>query len=85
MAGSQKGTYVHKHNADWLKKEVGSRYPLELWVWRSLNVRFMRNFISGRLGGRTLLRIVYWLEERFPHFAGEHGAYPMIVIRKTKD
>lgn len=83
--GKQKGTYVQKHDADWFKKEIGSRYDLKIYVWRSINVRFMRNFISGRLGGRTLLKFVYWLEERFPHFMGERGAYPMIVINRPAD
>jgi SAM-dependent methyltransferase len=77
-----KGTYVRKHNPDWLQREIGARFPLEIFVWRSLNVRFMRTFIKERFGGRSLLRLVYWLEERFPHFAGKHGAYPMIVISK---
>lgn len=80
--GAQRGTYVQKHNADWFKAEVGSRFPMQIYVWRSLNVRFMRNFIKNRLGGRTILHFVYWFEERFPHFAGEHGAYPLIVLRK---
>jgi ubiquinone/menaquinone biosynthesis C-methylase UbiE len=80
--GKQKGTYVQKHNSDWFKREIGSGYQMKIYVWRSLNVRFMRNFIKNRLGGRTILRFVYWFEERFPHFAGEHGAYPLIVVQK---
>jgi SAM-dependent methyltransferase len=83
--GGRKGTYVQKHNPAWLKSTVGRQFPLGIYTWRSLNVRFMRTFIHDRLAGRSLLRLVYWLEERFPHFAGEHGAYPLIVIRKAGD
>jgi len=28
------------------------------------------------------LRLLFWLEEKFPHFFGENGKYPLIVIRK---
>jgi hypothetical protein len=33
-------------------------------------------------GGRLWLRLLFGLEERFPHFFGEKGQYPLIVIRK---
>jgi SAM-dependent methyltransferase len=79
---SRRGTFVDKQDAAWLKHQVGTRIPLEIRVWRSLNVRALRAFIHERWGGRRLLGFVYSLEERFPHFFGEHGAYPLIVIRK---
>jgi len=77
-----KGTFVQKHNASWLKREVGSLMPVQIYVWRSVTVRFMRDFIHDRWGGRRLLRYLYWLEERFPHFFGNYGQYPLIVIGK---
>ena len=80
----RKGTFVKKHNADWMKQEVGKQIPLEIRVWRSVNVRFMRAFVRERWGGRHLLRFVYWLEERFPRFLGEQGAYPVLVIHKRE-
>ncbi|MBN2147134.1 MAG: class I SAM-dependent methyltransferase [Anaerolineales bacterium] len=75
-------TYVRKHNAAWLEQEVGALMPVQIWTWRSVNVNFLRTFIHRRLGGRTLLRFLYWLEERFPHFFGKNGQYPLIVIQK---
>ncbi len=77
-----KGTFVSKHDVEWLKKEVGSLIPLEIFVWRSVSVRFLREFIFPDLGGKWLLRKLYDLEERFPRFFGEYGQYPMIVIKK---
>jgi SAM-dependent methyltransferase len=77
-----KGTHVSKRNAAWLQKEIGSEIPLEIQVWRSVSVRFLRAYIHPWLGGRWLLRQLYWLEERFPHFFGKYGQYPLIVIRK---
>lgn len=77
-----KGTYVIKHDADWLKSEIGSIMQLDIFVWRSVSVRFLRGYIFPHLGGKWLLSKLYDLEERFPHFLGEHGQYPLIVIRK---
>jgi SAM-dependent methyltransferase len=76
------GTFVRKSSAAWLKSEVGRQVPLKIWVWRSVNVRFLRTLIHSRWGGRQLLRLLYALEERFPHFFGENGQYPLVVIRK---
>jgi len=77
-----KGTYVSKHDADWLIEEVGSLMHLEIYVWRSVSVRFLRAYILPNLGGKWLLRQLYKLEERFPQFMGEHGQYPLIVLKK---
>jgi SAM-dependent methyltransferase len=78
------GTYVHKHNAPWLQKEVGAHIPMQIFTWRSVNVHFLRTFIHARLGGAFLLRFLYWLEECFPHFLGKNGQYPLIVIEKSE-
>jgi SAM-dependent methyltransferase len=78
------GTFVSKHNAAWLTSQVGIVMPLSIWVWRSVSVRFLRTFIHERRGGRRLLRFLFWLEERFPHFFGKYGQYPLIEIRKSQ-
>ncbi len=77
------GTFVEKMTPRWLKNELnGLAVRFEIYPWRSLSPRFMRWFVRPRLGGRLLLRFVFWLEERFPRFFGENGQYPLIVIRK---
>lgn len=78
-----RGTYVSKHNADWLKKEIGILMPLEIYVWRSVSVRFLREYVHPKLGGKWFLRQLYRLEERFPRFMGENGQYPLIVLKKV--
>jgi SAM-dependent methyltransferase len=78
-----KGTFVSKNDAVRLRREIGQAIPFEIRVWRSVSVRFTRAFVHPRLGGSALLRLLFWLEERFPHFFGEYGQYPLIVIRKV--
>jgi ubiquinone/menaquinone biosynthesis C-methylase UbiE len=79
-----RGTYVRKENAAWLQKEVGGLVPVSIWCWRSISVRFLRTFIHERLAGRAVLRLVYWLEERAPHFLGRIGQYPLVELSKPK-
>ncbi len=84
-AGQDQGTFISTHNAGWLTREVGDEIPLTIWVWRSVTVRFLRTFIHDGLGGRGLLRLLFWLEERFPHFFGRVGQYPLIEIHKPQE
>ncbi len=77
------GTFVQKMTPGWLRKELAGRVNIEIYPWRSLSPRFMRWFIRGNSGGRMLLRVVFWLEDRFPRFFGESGQYPLIVIHKS--
>jgi hypothetical protein len=76
------GTYVEKIDANWLRSELADVTPIEIYVWRSLSTRFSRILVHKWLGGIYLLRLVYWLEEKFPRFFGENGQYPLIVFRK---
>lgn len=82
LPAQPKGTYVNKKDAAHLVQTVGQLMPLQILVWRSVSVRFMRALIHPRLGGKALLRVLFSLEERFPDFFGRNGQYPLIVIRK---
>ncbi len=77
-----KSTFVEKNTAAWLKREVGSHMPLEIYAWRSVSVKVLRTFIHTHLGGRAILRFLFWLEDRFPRWFGENGQYPLVVICK---
>jgi len=72
---------VRKLDADWLRQEVGSRMPLEIRVWRSVSVRWLRALMHTALGGKYCLRLLFWMEERWPKYFGENGQYPLIIVR----
>lgn len=78
-----KSTFVEKNSADWLKRTVGIQMPLEILVWRSVSVKVLRTFVHDGWGGRGILRFLFWLEEIFPHWFGENGQYPLVVIHRT--
>ncbi len=79
-----KATFVHKNTAKHLKKMLASEIQLKIFCWRSVSVRFLRAYIHSTLGGKLLLKVLYWLEEKNPCFFGENGQYPLIVIEKSK-
>lgn len=78
-----RGTYVHKENAAWLQREVGSQMPIRIWCWRSVSVHFLRTFIHRRFAGRFILKVLYGIEELFPHLLGKYGQYPLVELRKN--
>jgi len=77
-----KGTFTSRHDVAWIKEKVGAMMPVEIRVWRSVSVRLMRALIHEWLGGRLWLALLYSLEERYSHYFGEQGKYPMIIIQK---
>jgi SAM-dependent methyltransferase len=76
------GTFVQKHDPAWFKRAVKSRLNVQILVWRSVSVHFLKNYISDGPNGQRLLQWIYQLEERYPRFFGEKGSYPLIVLRK---
>ena len=76
------GTFVLKTSAKWFHDVMKDQLPYEIRVWRSVSVKFLPSVIQPEWGGRFWLRILYRLEEWFPHYFGEKGQYPLIVIKK---
>lgn len=76
------GTFVHKLDAQVLRDQLGEDFPIEIRVWRSVSVRFLRAMVQPWLLGRFWLWILYNLEELFPEYFGEKGQYPLIIFEK---
>ncbi len=76
------GTFIEKLNAKWIRRELAEN-NIQIFVWRSVSVRFLRAVIHKRLAGKLLLSILYWLEEKYPTYFGVNGQYPMIVFNKS--
>ena len=78
----QPGTFTFRHDYNWFRNRLHDLPGFEIRVWRSLSVEFLRSFVHPKLLGRQWLRVVWWLEERLPHWLGRHGQYPMILFSK---
>jgi SAM-dependent methyltransferase len=86
VAKEPKGTFVQKQNAAWLRTHLAgaSKIDYQIFCWRSVSVRFLRAVVHKKLGGKLLLRLLFWLEDRSPRWFGENGQYPIVVIRKVR-
>jgi len=78
------GTFVQKLDAAWLMKALDGKMPLQIFVWRSVSVNFLRSVIHADWGGRFWLSVIYRLEEWFPQWLGKVGQYPLIVVEKPE-
>jgi len=76
------GTFIQKYDARWLAETLTGPMVYEIRCWRSVSVRFLRALIHPAMAGRFWLRLLYFLEERFPRWFGANGQYPLVVIRK---
>jgi len=79
---SQPGTFTFKHDYRWFRRGLADISGMEILVWRAVSTQFLRALIHHRLFGEQALTVLQMLEERLPHFLGQHGQYPMIVFRK---
>jgi SAM-dependent methyltransferase len=79
------GTFVHKTNAKWLRREMQGVVPIQIFVWRSVSTKFTRTYIHTMLAGKLKMRFIYWLEEHFPRWLGEKGQYPLITFKKKME
>ncbi len=78
------GTFVLKTSAKWFHSVMTGVLPYEIRVWRSVSVKFLRSVIQPEWAGRFWLKVLNRLEEWFPHYFGEKGQYPLIVISKSE-
>jgi ubiquinone/menaquinone biosynthesis C-methylase UbiE len=79
------GTFVKKLSAEWLTEMLEGRMDYEIFVWRSVSVSFLRSVIYPEWGGRFWLKVLFWLEERFPRLLGRIGQYPLVVVNKPDE
>tara|TARA_R110002110_G_scaffold415719_1_gene654175 strand:- start:13256 stop:14374 length:1119 start_codon:yes stop_codon:yes gene_type:complete len=74
--------YFYANTYSWFGQQLKSKYNTKLYVWRSVNVPFLKIYIHKLLAGRLLLKWIYWLEEKCPKTMGRIGAYPLFVTKK---
>lgn len=74
--------YFFPHNYRWVRRNLMEVMDLDIVVWRSVSVPFLRQYIMDNHIGRQTLRFIYWLEEKLPRWAGRWGQYPLIIIRR---
>jgi ubiquinone/menaquinone biosynthesis C-methylase UbiE len=76
------GTFIRKLDAGLLHSELDGKMRIEIGVWRSVSVRWLRALVHTPTGGRLFLKLLFALEERYPRWFGEKGQYPLVVVSK---
>ncbi len=75
--------YFHTHNYKWFKQKAEkSNISIDISIWRSVNLLFLKTYIHGWLFGKQILDLIYRLEESFPKLAAKIGQYPILIIQK---
>lgn len=77
--------YFHPHDHNWMRHILSRYWKSDIRIWRSVDGTFTRRLIADNFVGTALLRIIYRLEEIFPHLSARLGRYPMIIIQKTAE
>ena len=75
-------TFIAKNDAKWFKNTFAGKFNFQILSWRSVSVHFLRTVIGSNARGYRALKVLSWLEDRFPRYFGENGQYPLIVISK---
>lgn len=78
---STPGLYYHSHTYKWLKNQ-NFPFKIEVKVWRSLHIHFLKFWIHKYLGGKIILNLIWKLEEKYPEFFSRTGTFPMFIIKK---
>lgn len=74
--------YFHAFNRGYFSEnKVG--FKIKTFVWRSISVPFMKMYIHKWLFGKSLLKMIYKIEEKFPQIAGNVGEYPLFYFEKS--
>jgi len=73
--------YFFTHDYQWF---VNQKWPFsyKIFVWRSVDVPFLKTYIYPWLFGKWFLDVIYRWEEKYPKLAGKIGCYPLMVISK---
>jgi ubiquinone/menaquinone biosynthesis C-methylase UbiE len=75
--------YFHPHDYRWMRAALPKYWKTEIRIWRSVGIAFTKKLIADSVLGAAVLRIIYWLEQVFPHALARLGRYPLILIEKT--
>jgi SAM-dependent methyltransferase len=82
---SPASTFIAKNDAKWFKRTFAGQVSFCILSWRSVSVHFLRTVIESNSRGYRALKVLSWLEDRFPRYFGENGQYPLIVISKPAE
>ncbi|WP_181391793.1 class I SAM-dependent methyltransferase [Methanospirillum lacunae] len=79
--GTVNDLYFYPHPNKWWRRfdEIAT---IKMVPWRSFDSSTQKLLIPNNKLGKKILKILYYLEERFPKLFCKYGQYPMIILTK---
>ncbi len=74
--------YSYTHSYRYIKNQR-FRFDIDVVVWSSISSVFTKTYIPGGRFDHLFLKVIWKLEETFPHFADRFGQYLLFITKKT--
>jgi len=81
---SSKDLYFHSHSIEWWAR-FNKLADVQIYPWRAFDVKHQKMLFPNNAFGRSMLSVLFYLEETFPIFFYRNFQYPMIVLTKNND
>lgn len=73
--------YFHSHPVEWWDR-FSDVAAVNIFPWRSFDSDTQKGLIPDNRIGKTLMAVLFRLEDRFPELFVKHFQYPLIVLTK---
>tara|TARA_B100000886_G_scaffold315830_1_gene254057 strand:+ start:72 stop:827 length:756 start_codon:yes stop_codon:yes gene_type:complete len=73
--------YFYCYPINWWKR-FENECNIEFYCWRSFSSKHQEILIPNNLFGEKILKIIFYLENKFSSFFSRYFQYPMIVLKK---
>ena len=73
--------YFYAHPIEWWGR-FKSMADVKILPWRSFESKIQKRLIPNNNIGSKMFDMLFYLEERFPHFFAKHFQYPLIILTK---
>jgi len=73
--------YFHAHSVEWWSR-FSDIADVNILPWRSFAANIQKRLIPNNKLGKTMLDMLFTLEERFPKFFVKYFQYSMIILKK---
>jgi ubiquinone/menaquinone biosynthesis C-methylase UbiE len=79
---SKTSLYFHAHDLNWWN-QFKPYADVKIYPWRSFDSDYQKRLFPDNIIGKTMLKILFFLEDFFPKFFTKYLQYPMIVLIKN--
>lgn len=75
--------YFYSHSRSYFRKNTPKEAELQFYIQKSLHENFIKLYLGENVRSKSFLKWLFKQEDKHPHFFGKHGAFPLLVFRKS--